>query len=56
MSSGGASKGPGITASKPKDIKGPPGILCYICGRKYGTTSFDIHVKQCKDMWEKTES
>lgn len=34
----------------------PPGLLCYICGRKYGTTSFDIHVKQCKEMWEKTES
>lgn len=31
----------------------PPGVVCYICGRKYGTKSFDIHVKQCKDMWEK---
>ena len=40
-------KGPGL---------GPVGITCYICGRKYGTKSIDIHVKQCKDLWEKTEA
>lgn len=26
--------------------RGPPGIICYICGRKYGTASIDIHLKQ----------
>lgn len=41
-------------ASSPS--KGPPGIICYICGRKYGTTSFEIHEKQCIDLWEKTEA
>jgi hypothetical protein len=35
---------------------GPAGITCYICGRKYGTRSIDIHVKQCRDLWEKTEA
>jgi len=42
------------TASK-SPARGPPGILCYICGRKYGTTSIDIHLKQCKVMWDKIE-
>lgn len=42
-----SSKGPGAM---------PPGIICYICGRKYGTKSIDIHIKQCIDLWEKTES
>lgn len=45
---------PAVKAEKP--IKMPPGLMCYICGRKYGTTSFEIHVKQCKELWEKTES
>ena len=30
--------------------------MCYICGRKYGTKSIDIHLKQCKDLWEKRET
>lgn len=35
--------------SKPKTKvpgAGPPGVTCYICGRKYGTKSIDIHLKQ----------
>lgn len=31
--------------------KGPKTRVCYICGRQYGLTSFDIHVKQCKELW-----
>jgi len=27
-----APKGPGVKAEKPKEIKMPPGLLCYICG------------------------
>ena len=29
---------------------------CYICGREYGSRSLDIHMKQCAQLWEKTES
>ena len=30
----------------------PRGIMCYICGREYGTASIDIHLKTCKKKWE----
>ena len=30
----------------------PRGIMCYICGREYGTTSIEIHLKACKKKWE----
>ena len=52
----------GKPSPKPKQKKsprvgaGPPGIVCYICGRKYGTKSIDIHQTQCAELWEKTES
>ena len=45
---------------KPKKTKsparGPPGIICYICGRKYGTKSIDIHIPQCEKAWEAQEA
>lgn len=28
---------------------------CYICGRGYGLSSYEIHLKQCKDLWIKRE-
>ena len=43
--------------SSPKaSPSGPPGLIWYICGRKYGTKSLDIHLKQCIELWEKTEA
>lgn len=30
----------------------PRGVMCYICGREYGTASIDIHLKSCKKKWE----
>ncbi|KAF0693507.1 Aste57867_15533 [Aphanomyces stellatus] len=24
---------------------------CYVCGREYGLSSFEIHLKQCKQLW-----
>lgn len=34
---------------------GPPAmpkfVLCYICGRKYGTQSIEIHEPQCLEKW-----
>jgi hypothetical protein len=26
-------------------------MLCYICGRKYGTQSIEIHEPQCLEKW-----
>lgn len=34
----------------------PRAVVCYICGREYGTKSIDIHVKQCIKKWEDAES
>jgi hypothetical protein len=30
----------------------PNAVICYICGRQYGTSSIDIHLKACKKKWE----
>ncbi|CAM9326585.1 unnamed protein product, partial [Laminaria digitata] len=32
--------------------KGPKVRVCYVCGRGYGLASYEIHLKQCKAMWE----
>ncbi|CAF0822381.1 unnamed protein product [Rotaria sp. Silwood1] len=29
----------------------PKFVLCYVCGRKYGTQSIDIHEPQCLEKW-----
>ena len=34
----------------------PRAVMCYICGREYGTKSIDIHLKTCKKKWEDAES
>jgi hypothetical protein len=31
--------------AKVPSMGGPPGLNCYICGRKYGTRSLEIHIK-----------
>jgi hypothetical protein len=34
------------------DIKpGPVTRVCHVCGRQYGLSSFDIHLKQCKKLF-----
>jgi hypothetical protein len=30
----------------------PKGVMCYICGREYGTTSIEIHLKACVKKWD----
>ena len=30
----------------------PPGLVCHICGREYGTTSLAIHLPQCAQLWK----
>jgi len=35
-----------------RSYREPPSLTCYICGRKYGTTSLNIHLKACKKKWQ----
>ncbi|KAG7379801.1 hypothetical protein PHYPSEUDO_008097, partial [Phytophthora pseudosyringae] len=34
---------------------GPVTRVCHVCGRQYGMSSFDIHLKQCKKLWVQQE-
>lgn len=36
--------------------RGPKARVCYICGRQYMLHSFDIHIAQCKELYEKREA
>ncbi|NXK54884.1 ZN474 protein, partial [Chauna torquata] len=29
----------------------PPTVICYLCGREYGTKSISIHEPQCLKKW-----
>ena len=37
---------------EPAIKKRPKALVCYICGREYGTRSLTIHLKTCKKQWE----
>lgn len=44
----------GSIASKPKETKDVPqylGIVCYMCGREFGSRSISIHQEQCILKW-----
>jgi len=30
----------------------PKTLVCYICGREYGTRSLEIHIKTCEKKWD----
>ena len=32
--------------------KRPKSIMCFICGREFGTTSVKIHIKSCQKKWD----
>lgn len=34
-----------------KVIRRPATVICYICGREYGTKSISIHEPQCLKKW-----
>ncbi len=38
------------------DSRGPPTVVCYICGREYGTKSISIHEPQCLRKWQTENS
>jgi len=52
---GGSSSSSGM-GSPPKEIKKPKSLMCYICGREFGTASLEIHLKSCKKKWEDEEA
>ncbi|XP_073480783.1 zinc finger protein 475 isoform X1 [Aquarana catesbeiana] len=37
--------------NKPPATKAPPTVVCYICGREFGTKSIGIHEPQCLKKW-----
>ena len=39
------------------ELPSPPQFrVCHVCGRQYGTHSFEIHLKQCKELWKAREA
>ncbi|XP_052098387.1 zinc finger protein 474-like [Mytilus californianus] len=44
---------PNKTLPKAKVPPGPNFVLCYICGRKFGTASISFHEPQCLEKWKK---
>lgn len=34
----------------------PKALMCYICGREFGTASLEIHLKTCKKKFELEQS
>ncbi|XP_078069999.1 zinc finger protein 474-like [Mustelus asterias] len=36
---------------EPQTISRPQTVVCYLCGREYGTTSISIHEPQCLKKW-----
>ncbi|CAH2296124.1 Hypothetical predicted protein [Pelobates cultripes] len=39
------------TTDKTPVVKQPPTVVCYICGREFGTKSISIHEPQCLKKW-----
>jgi zinc-finger of a C2HC-type len=33
-------------------VEKPRALICYICGRQFGTASLEIHIKSCQQKWE----
>nr|XP_033784911.1 zinc finger protein 474-like isoform X2 [Geotrypetes seraphini] len=46
-----SSKTTSSTSDKPPVMMKPRTIVCYICGREFGTKSIDIHEPQCLKKW-----
>ena len=54
----GSSLGAPASPSKGSRYPGmkPKALMCYICGREYGTASLDIHIKSCEKKWENEQA
>ncbi|KAJ8304863.1 hypothetical protein KUTeg_018446 [Tegillarca granosa] len=46
------SKTPGNASPTRKEPAMPQFVLCYICGRKFGSASISIHEPQCLEKWK----
>ncbi|KAL5004754.1 hypothetical protein ScPMuIL_018210 [Solemya velum] len=42
--------------SKPAVVRKPVSVVCYICGREFGTKSISIHEPQCLQKWTNENS
>ena len=38
--------------TKPRGPVGPRTVVCYICGREFGSKSLPIHEPQCLEKWK----
>jgi hypothetical protein len=41
----------GLDTPSKRTGSGPKARICYVCGRQYMLHSFDIHIKQCKELF-----
>ena len=53
---GGGGGGGNLNWKSPSEIQKPKALVCYICGREFGTNSLEIHLKACKRKWEAAEA
>eukprot|EP00929_Paragymnodinium_shiwhaense_P024615 TRINITY_DN1508_c1_g1_i1.p1 TRINITY_DN1508_c1_g1~~TRINITY_DN1508_c1_g1_i1.p1 ORF type:complete len:777 (+),score=164.11 TRINITY_DN1508_c1_g1_i1:167-2497(+) len=53
-SNGSSSSAP--STKRPSEVSKPKGVMCYICGREFGSHSIDIHTPQCAKKWEAHEA
>ena len=54
--SGGGLGGKNLNWNAAKETLKPKALVCYICGREFGTKSLEIHLKTCKKKWEAQEA
>lgn len=47
----GKSRAAAAVSDQAKVVRRPPTVICYICGREYGTKSISIHEPQCLKKW-----
>jgi len=40
-------------AKDEREVMAP--VMCYICGREFGSRSIVIHIPQCKKKWEREQ-
>lgn len=49
---GGSGGGGAAKSSSPPAPVRPRTLVCYICGREFGTASLEIHLKSCRKKWD----
>ncbi|EGR29690.1 zinc C2H2 type family protein, putative [Ichthyophthirius multifiliis] len=55
-SGGGGGNSASSYNSPVKQIVRPKTLVCYICGREFGTASLQIHIKTCEQKWDIEQS